>query len=144
MGGSSSLLTAPPGSANSIEAVTLNKEEVASVVNWMQETLINEFNTFVAIYEYLGQIWVRISGQIYLELKDWEWLGGVLKHLCERVGNGEFTKKVEMRPTLSRPVSELDLEKLGQTASNISIHAEPGRMFDVSAGGWRRPSAGWT
>jgi len=142
--GGCSTLVAPPVSGNSIETVTINKEEVSTVVNWMQETLVNEFNTFVAIYEYHGQIWMRISGQIYLELKDWEWLGGVLKHLCERVGDGEFTRKVEMRPTMSRPASELDLEKLSQATSNISMYAEPGRFFDVSAGGWRKPSAGWT
>jgi len=131
-----------PQSAAGIDATTVKPEDVSQVVKWMQETLINEFNTFVAIFEYQGQIYTRISGQIYLELKDWEWLGGVLKALCERVGAGEFTNKVELRPTLSRPVSELDLERLGKSMSNsaISPFAEPGRTFDVSAGGWRRPS----
>lgn len=139
---SSGPLFEPPQSPAGIEPTTVKLEEVQQVVNWMQETLINEFNTFVAIFEYQGQIYTRISGQIYLELKDWEWLGSVMKGLCERVGAGEFTRKVELRPTLSRPVSELDLERLGQSMSNntISPFAEPGRMFDVSAGGWRRAS----
>ncbi len=139
---SSGPLFEPPQSPAGIEPTTVKLEEVQQVVNWMQETLINEFNTFVAIFEYQGQIYTRISGQIYLELKDWEWLGSVVKGLCERVGAGEFTRKVELRPTLSRPVSELDLERLGQSMSNntISPFAEPGRMFDVSAGGWRRAS----
>lgn len=58
-------------------------------IAWMERTLVDEFNTFVAIYEYDGKLWTRISGQIYLELKDFEWLGGVLKGLCERVRIGE-------------------------------------------------------
>lgn len=100
--GASPISEAPQSPAG-IEATTVKAEEVSQVVNWMQETLINEFNTFVPIFEYHGQLYTRISGQIYLELKDWEWLGGVLKGLCERVGAGEFTKKVELKPTLSRP-----------------------------------------
>lgn len=143
IGGYSSSLMMPPSSANGLETITIQKEEIMTVVNWMQETLINEFNTFVAIFEYNGQIWMRISGQIYLELKDWEWIGGVLKHLCDRVGNGEFNAKVEMKPTLTRPVSELDLEKLAQVTSNLSVTPEPGREFDPNAVAWRRLSAGW-
>lgn len=142
--GSSAALFAPPQTPNGIEPATIKMEEVLQVVNWLQETLINEFNTFVAIYEYHGQLYTRISGQIYLELKDWEWLGGVLKELCQRVGRGDFVNKVEMRPTLSKAVSELDLEKLGQSTSAVTGHPEPGKTFDVSAGGWRRPSHGWT
>lgn len=137
-----SYFTEAPQSSTDIEPTTVKLEEVAQVVNWMQESLVNEFNTFVPIFEYHGRIYTRISGQIYLELKDFEWLGGVLKGLCERVGAGEFTNKVELRPTLSRPVSELDLEKLGKSMTNSSIsnHAEPGRAFDITTGGWRRPS----
>lgn len=135
-------LTQAPSAPGGIEAITVKKEEVPTVVNWLQETLVSEFNTFVAIYEYHGQIYTRISGQIYLELKDWEWLGGILKTLCERVGSGEFTNKVEMRPGTSRRVSEIDLEKLGKSMSSASIHALPGSSFDITTGGWRRPSYG--
>lgn len=142
--GSGAMLFGAPQTTNGLEAATIKQEESQTVVNWMQETLINEFNTFVSIYNYHGQIYARISGQIYIELKDWEWLGGVLKGLCERVGDGEFTHKVTLRPTLSTHVSELDLEKLGQSVSNVSVHAEPGSRCDVSAGGWRKPSHGWT
>lgn len=138
-------LTAAPMSPAGIEAATIKLEEVPKVVNWMQETLISEYNTFVAIYEYHGQLYTRISGQIYLELKDWEWLGGVLKVLCERVGSGEFTRSPSTRPAMSRGASELDLEKLGRETSNISISAiEPSKVFDITTGGWRRPSHGWS
>lgn len=142
------VISAAPQTSAGIEAATIRTDEVSQVTNWMNQILINEYNTFVPIYEYHGQLYVRISGQIYLELKDWEWLGGVLKVLCERVGNGEFIRKVSLKPTMSRNVSEMDLEKLGQTTSNISLHAEPNGFFDVnsgpSGGGWRVPSHGWS
>lgn len=65
-----------------------------------------------------------------------------------------------MRPGASRHVSEVDLEKLGKSMSNVSVsvgaagagagaggvvstHATPGASYDVTSGGWRRPSAGW-
>lgn len=137
-------ISAAPLTPTGMEAATIRTDEVMQVVNWMQEVLVNEHNTFVAIYEYIGQIYVRISGQIYLELKDWEWLGGVLKVLCERVGNGEFVKRVSLKPTMSRNVSEMDLERLGQSTSNISLSAEPNGMYDMSADSWRRPSHGWS
>lgn len=135
-------LSPAPESPGGIEATTIKLEEVPKVIKWMQETLINEQNTFVPVFDYHGQLYTRISGQIYLELKDWEWLGGVLKVLCERVGGGEFTHDVVLRRTISRHTSELDLQKLGQGITGVSMHAEPGAMFDVSAGGWRRPSEG--
>jgi hypothetical protein len=31
-----------------------------------------------------------MSGQIYLDMEDFEWAGRVLKELCERVGQGEY------------------------------------------------------
>jgi hypothetical protein len=37
-------------------------------------------------------MWVRLSGQIYLEVRDFEWVGERLKELCGRVKKGEFRK----------------------------------------------------
>ena len=73
--------------------ITIHAADVPTHVAWMEKTLVEEFNTFVAVYEYKGRMWVRISGQIYLELKDFEWLGGVLRGLCERVGWGESLRQ---------------------------------------------------
>lgn len=78
---SPSLLSAGP--------IVVQEADMPTHIAWMERTLVDEFNTFVAIYEYDGKLWTRISGQIYLELKDFEWLGGVLKGLCERVRIGE-------------------------------------------------------
>lgn len=58
--------------------------------DWILDTLMNEFNTFLAIYYFQDAWWVRMSGQIYLEMADFEWAGRVLKELCERAGKGEY------------------------------------------------------
>lgn len=62
----------------------------AIATEWMQEELIKDFNTFMPIYFFEGQWWTRLSGQIYLELSDFEWAGAALKAICERAGRGEF------------------------------------------------------
>jgi hypothetical protein len=58
--------------------------------DWMLDTLMNEFKTFIAIYYFQDAWWARMSGQIYLDMEDFEWAGRVLKELCERVGKGEY------------------------------------------------------
>lgn len=62
----------------------------AIATEWMQEELIEDFNTFMPIYFFEGQWWTRLSGQIYLEPSDFEWAGAALKAICERAGRGEF------------------------------------------------------
>lgn len=57
---------------------------------WMLDTLMDEFKTFVAIYYFQDAWWARMSGQIYLEMADFEWAGQVLKEVCERLGKGEY------------------------------------------------------
>jgi hypothetical protein len=56
--------------------------------------LIEKYNGFACIYDYKGKLWARVSGQIYLELSDFEWLGGVLQELCTAVRAGEHRAKL--------------------------------------------------
>jgi selenocysteine lyase/cysteine desulfurase len=83
----SRLLSAEPGKFGGAE---IRVAEVREMRDWFEERLVKEFNTFVAIFEYRGRMWCRVSGQVYLELRDFEWLGAVLKGLCARVGRGEW------------------------------------------------------
>ena len=64
--------------------------EIPAVVAYMQQTFVQEFNTFIVVYGYQGRLWTRLSGQIYLEEGDWEWCGNVLGEVCARVREGRF------------------------------------------------------
>lgn len=64
------------------------------VVDWIQQTLVDEKDTFMAILWHAGHWWVRWSAQVYLELSDFEWAAETLKGICERVREGEFLPRV--------------------------------------------------
>lgn len=55
------------------------------VRDWMSKTLVDEFKTFIHLWEFQGKMWVRMSAQVYLDEGDFEWAGTVLKALCARV-----------------------------------------------------------
>ncbi len=123
---SPSLLSAGP--------TIIQEADVPSHVTWLQKTLIDEFNTFVAIYEYDGKLWTRISGQIYLELKDFEWLGGVLKSLCERVRVGESLRGRAPTPQLEK--TEFEALSLKSPFPSRQNTGDMLKKFDVTQGGW--------
>ena len=56
---------------------------------WINKRGVEEFDTYFQIKYQDDGLWIRLSGQIYVELKDFEWVGYRLKELCERVENGE-------------------------------------------------------
>lgn len=61
--------------------------------NWMMEQMMSEYNTFLPLFVQKGQrYWVRLSAQIYLDLKDYEFAAKMLKELCERAAQGEYLK----------------------------------------------------
>ena len=106
--------------------------DVQTHIAWMEKTLAYEYNTFVAIYQYNGKLWTRICGQIYLELRDFEWLGGVLKTLCERVKAGESLIPEEER--LSRTKSRGALGSQSSSPSGIDLEALGRRVSEVQLG----------
>lgn len=65
-----------------------NSTAAVAVVAWMEQALVAEYDTFVAIFAYKRKMWCRISGQVYLDLGDFEWLGHVLQRLCSAVRAG--------------------------------------------------------
>ncbi|RMZ87739.1 hypothetical protein DV736_g5030, partial [Chaetothyriales sp. CBS 134916] len=125
----SSPMASPSIGAPSTGPIIIRKEDVEKHRVWMERTLVEEFNTFAIIYEYNGKMWTRVSGQIYLELRDFEWLGGVLKELCERVRSGESLRDPAEREgdplsratTRGQPGSPLDLEALSRTVSDVRL-----------------------
>lgn len=56
---------------------------------WINRTAVNEYDTYLQIAFHSGFLWVRLSAQIYLELRDFEWVAGKLAILCKRLRDGE-------------------------------------------------------
>lgn len=73
----------------------LNPTEGPRVVKWIMDRALCEHNTWILEKFYGGAAWVRLSAQIYLGMKDFEWAAGVLKGLCQRVEGGEWRSPLE-------------------------------------------------
>jgi len=58
---------------------------------WMSKLLNDEYDTFIAIMYFQDQWWARMSGQVYLDMEDFEWAGKVLKEVCERAAAQNFS-----------------------------------------------------
>ncbi|KAL1978720.1 hypothetical protein VTN31DRAFT_1579 [Thermomyces dupontii] len=68
----------------------IDRKDVRKVQDWLQSQLLDQYNAFAKFDPQSGWMWIRLSGQIYLELEDFEWFGNVAKSLCERAGKGEW------------------------------------------------------
>jgi len=66
-------------------------EEAGKIQKWLNATAVKDFDTYLQIAFHSGHMWVRLSGQIYLELRDFEWVGFRLQDLCERARKGEVS-----------------------------------------------------
>ena len=64
--------------------------EAVKIGQWMAVKSVEEYHTFLALPFFGNAWWVRLSGQVYLTEKDFEWAGKVLQDLCERVQKGEW------------------------------------------------------
>ncbi|TVY17556.1 Hercynylcysteine sulfoxide lyase [Lachnellula arida] len=69
---------------------TVKSADISKVTLKLQKILIEEHNTFIAIFFFQGQWWARLSGQVYLDITDFEWVAGKLKEICERAGKQGF------------------------------------------------------
>ncbi|KAJ5928453.1 hypothetical protein N7466_007409 [Penicillium verhagenii] len=65
--------------------VTLTPEEAPLRASFIEQTLMKKFDTFVPVFRHGPWLWTRVSGQVFLEIGDFEWLAGVLRNLCEEV-----------------------------------------------------------
>ena len=69
---------------------TVSVEEAHLASNWIQSTLMQKYDTFVPVFRHGRWLYTRVSGQIYLELSDFEWLGPILRDLCKQVARKDF------------------------------------------------------
>jgi selenocysteine lyase/cysteine desulfurase len=76
--------------------VGVPKEDVGPLVNsWMRQVFLKDYDTFICTIFYHGKWYARWSGQVYLELADFEWAANALKEVCARVLRGEFAPETE-------------------------------------------------
>ncbi|KAF2628995.1 PLP-dependent transferase [Macroventuria anomochaeta] len=80
------------------EKAGLGKEKVGQAVTiWLHRKMLDDYNTFLQTLFYGGAWWTRLSGQVYVELNDFESVVPFLKELCERADKGEWTETVEKK-----------------------------------------------
>lgn len=68
----------------------VSAENAAKVSLWLGEKLVTEYDTFAATFLHAGKLWVRWSGQIYLEMADFEKGIEALGELCKRIREGRW------------------------------------------------------
>jgi len=66
--------------------------EAGKIGSWINDRGVKDYDTYLQTAFHNGKMWVRLSGQIYLEVQDFEWVGEKLKVLCERLRKGEFRR----------------------------------------------------
>ena len=59
-------------------------EEMGAMCQWLERTLVSDYNAYLPVYIFNNRLWTRMSAQVYLEQDDFEWAGHTLKELCER------------------------------------------------------------
>ncbi|KUJ09207.1 PLP-dependent transferase [Mollisia scopiformis] len=74
------------------EGKKFGTDEAPRIQKWLNGTAVREFDTYLQIALHGGIMWVRLSAQIYLEGKDFEWVGYRLKELCVRIEGGEVDR----------------------------------------------------
>ncbi|TPX11688.1 uncharacterized protein E0L32_007667 [Thyridium curvatum] len=68
----------------------LTEDIVNDVAQWMMDTLVRDYKTFIVVYSHGQHVYVRLSAQVYLELQDFEWAAETLLELCARVAKREY------------------------------------------------------
>ena len=66
------------------------EEDAAKAMKWLAQRLLQDNDTFVALYYHARSLWIRLSGQIYLEVEDFVSAAVALKDLCRRAQGGEY------------------------------------------------------
>ncbi|KAL5347925.1 hypothetical protein ACLOAV_007336 [Pseudogymnoascus australis] len=64
--------------------------DAAAIAKWITDRSVKDYETMIPVIFDGRKFWCRMSGQIYLEFRDFEWAAYRLKEVCERVSKGEF------------------------------------------------------
>ena len=74
------------------QGTKVDEQNAVKIAGWIAEKLAGEHDTFLGIYLHAGDLWARLSAQIYLDLSDVEKGAQALKDLCRRVAKGEYLR----------------------------------------------------
>ena len=83
------------------QGTKFDEQNAVKIAGWIAEKLAGEHDTFLGIYLHAGNLWARLSAQIYLDLEDVEKGANALNSLCRRVLEGEYLRGTSY--SLSRP-----------------------------------------
>lgn len=72
------------------DEVVILESDVQKTITWLLETMMSEYKTFVPVIRIKDNLWVRMSGQTYLDFEDFVWAGKMLQALVKRVGEKEY------------------------------------------------------
>lgn len=75
--------------------VRVPREAAFELTQWFLETMMNEYQTFMALCVHRGRWWVRLSAQVYLDTDDFVWAAKVLKELCDRAAGLQLVTGAE-------------------------------------------------
>lgn len=62
------------------------------IAGWINKTMNLQFNIAVNAFIYADVLWVRLSAQVYLEMKHFEAAGNALNRVCRRVRLGRVAR----------------------------------------------------
>ena len=83
----------PDAKSGKYALVSEGREDELS--DWISDSLVNDYRTFIPLLVHRGRWWGRLSAQVYLSLEDFEWTGKTLRELCERAGGLDYVTPVE-------------------------------------------------
>lgn len=66
-----------------------DKNEGKRVRSWLMDGFQARYDAALPVVFYNGWWWARVSGQVYLELSDFEFAARMVAEMCGRVGRGE-------------------------------------------------------
>ena len=68
----------------------IDERDAISIAVWIAGKLVTEYDAYLGIYLHAGNLWARLSAQIYIDLDDIEKGAKALKTLCDRVVQGDY------------------------------------------------------
>ncbi|KAF7943186.1 hypothetical protein EAE96_011123 [Botrytis aclada] len=78
------------GNMPGYDFITIRAVDASKIAKWIEEVSVKEYDMMFMTKHYSGALWVRISGQVYLEVQDFQWAAYRLRELSLRVERGDW------------------------------------------------------